>query len=153
VRVLLVQRSLAPPGGGNAVAAWMVHALAGQHDVETLTMSDWSPRETNAFYGTGISGAIVRHVAPLPWRWLDGLPEHQLTRLRWCAVLRRARALADRFDLLVTADNYAALAKPGMQYVHFPADLQPQPARLKPLGRPLSAGHRCRPRTAMEPAR
>ena len=33
VRILIVQRSLSPPGGGNAVAAWMVHALAGEHDV------------------------------------------------------------------------------------------------------------------------
>ena len=33
LRILIVQRSLSPPGGGNAVAAWMVHALAGRHDL------------------------------------------------------------------------------------------------------------------------
>jgi glycosyltransferase involved in cell wall biosynthesis len=133
-RVLIVQRSLSPPGGGNAVAAWMVHALAGEHDVGTLTASDWSERDTNAFYGTSIpEQRVTKHVVPAPWRWLSGLPEHQLTRLRMCSVLHYARPLAARYDLLITADNYAPFAKPGIQYVHFPADLQPTATRMKPL--------------------
>ena len=133
MRILLVQRSLRPPGGGNAVAAWMVHALAGEHDVETLTLSAWSRAETNAFYGTAIPDRITQHVAPAPWSWLAQLPEHRAARLRMCAVLREARLLSPRFDLLITADNYGPFAKPGMQYLHFPADLHPEPARLKPV--------------------
>jgi glycosyltransferase involved in cell wall biosynthesis len=129
-RVLVVQRSLAPPGGGNAVAAWMVHALAGAHHVATLTASPWSVRETNAFYGTAIPEAgVAQHVVPAPWQWLSRLPEDRLTRLRMASVLRYARPLASQYDLLVTADNYAPFAKPGIQYVHYPADLQPKPAR------------------------
>jgi glycosyltransferase involved in cell wall biosynthesis len=134
MRVLLVQRSLRPPGGGNAVAAWMVHALAGRHEVATLTASGWSAAETNAFYGTSIpSAGVAMHVVPRPWVWLSALPEDTATRLRMCTVLRQARSMADQFDLLVTADNYGAFARPGIQYVHFPADLEPQPARLAPL--------------------
>ena len=131
MRVLIVQRSLSPPGGGNAVAAWMVHALAGVHEVATLTTSPWSVTETNAFYGTSIPEGIVKqHVVAAPWRWLSGLSEDRLTRLRMCSVLHDARPLASSYDLLVTADNFAAFAKPGIQYVHFPADLQPKPARM-----------------------
>jgi glycosyltransferase involved in cell wall biosynthesis len=133
VRVLIVQRSLSPPGGGNAVAAWMVHALAGHHQVATLTAGDWSPAETNAFYGTAIPQAIERHVIPPPWRWLSGLQEDRMTRLRLSSVLGHARGLSAQFDLLVSADNYAAFAKPGLQYVHFPAGLRPQPARWSAL--------------------
>jgi glycosyltransferase involved in cell wall biosynthesis len=133
-RVLMVQRSLRPPGGGNAVAAWMVHALADRHDVATLTASRWSANETNAFYGTSIPDRITRHVLPAPWRWLVGLPaENKLSRIRMCSVLRYARRLASQYDILLTADNYAAFAKPGFQYLHFPADLDPEPARLKPI--------------------
>ena len=131
MRILIVQRSLRPPGGGNAVAAWMVHALAGQHEVATVTTSEWSPVETNGFYGTSIPADIERHVIGAPWRWLSGLSEDHLTRLRLCSVLRAARSAASRFDLLVTADNYAAFAKPGVQYVHFPARLDPRPSRFK----------------------
>jgi len=134
VQVLIVQRSLRPPGGGNAVAAWMVHALADRHDVATLTAGEWSTRETNAFYGTSIPDRVTRHVLPAPWRWAVELPaENKLSRIRMCSVLRYARRLASRYDLLITADNYAAFAKPGLQYLHFPADLHPEPTRLKPI--------------------
>jgi glycosyltransferase involved in cell wall biosynthesis len=133
MRVLIVQRSLRPPGGGNAVAAWMVHALADRHDVATLTVDAWSIAETNAFYGTAIPDRITRHVIPAPWRWLSGLPDHRMARLRMCSVLRYARPLAPQYDVLITADNYAAFAKPGFQYLHFPADLHPEPTRLKPI--------------------
>jgi glycosyltransferase involved in cell wall biosynthesis len=133
-RVLIVQRSLSPPGGGNAVAAWMVHALAGVCPVATLTASPWSVRETNAFYGTAIpDAAVTQHVVPAPWTWLSGLPEDRLTRLRMAAVLRHARPIASQYDLLITADNYAAFVQPGIQYVHYPADLQPKPARMAAL--------------------
>lgn len=132
MRILIVQRSLAPPGGGNAVAAWMLHALAGGHQVDTLTASRWSAHETNAFYGTSIpESGITRHVTPAPWSWLAKLPEHRVNRLRMCSVLRYARPLATQYDLLLTADNYGAFAKPGMQYLHFPAALNPTPSRLR----------------------
>jgi glycosyltransferase involved in cell wall biosynthesis len=131
-RVLIVQRSLSPPGGGNAVAAWMVHALAGVHEVATLTAAEWSTPDTNAFYGTSIPvDRITKHIVPAPWRWLSGMPEDRMTRLRMCSVLHYARPLAPRYDLLVTADNFAAFAKSGIQYVHYPANLQPRPARMQ----------------------
>jgi glycosyltransferase involved in cell wall biosynthesis len=128
---------LSPPGGGNAVAAWMVHALAGRHDVATLTEGRWSAADTNAFYGTSIGELTVKpHVMPFPWRLLSALHEDRLTRLRMCAVLRQARRLASQYDLLITADNYAAFAKPGIQYVHFPARLEPELARFAPIVHP-----------------
>lgn len=112
----------------------MLHALADRHEVATLTLAPWSPAETNAFYGTSIpEGRVAAHVVPRPWSWLSALSEGNATRLRMAALLRTARSMAGRFDLLVTADNYGAFAKPGIQYVHFPADLTPQPQRLAPI--------------------
>lgn len=134
MRILIVQRSLSPPGGGNAVAAWMVHALSGHHDVGTLTTGEWSVARINAFYGTSIDAtAVRRHVISAPWRWLSGLRDDRMTRLRMASVLREARELASQYDLMITADNFAAFCKPGIQYVHFPAVIQPEPARLAPL--------------------
>lgn len=131
MRILIVQRSLSPPGGGNAVAAWMVHALAGEHDVATLTASDWSAAQTNAFYGTSIrEDQVKRFAVPAPWTWLAGLPEDRLNRLRMCSVLRYARSHAPKYDVLITADNYAVFPKRGIQYLHYPADLHPRPTRL-----------------------
>jgi len=134
VRILLVQRSLNPPGGGNAVAAWMIDALAGRHEVATLTASPWEAARTNAFYGTAIpDGRVRQFVVPAPWKWLSSLPDHRLNRIRMCSVLRYARPLAKDFDVLITADNYGAFAKPGLQYLHFPLNLHPRPWRLAPI--------------------
>lgn len=128
MRILIVQRSLAPPGGGNAVAAWMVHALCGSHEVGTLTLRPWSVAATNAFYGTSIpDGAVTQHFVSPPWRWLAGLPEARLSRLRMASVYGGSRALASQYDLMITAEYYAAFAAPGIQYVQFPARLRPDP--------------------------
>jgi glycosyltransferase involved in cell wall biosynthesis len=131
VRILIVQRSLSPPGGGNAVAAWMVHALAGRHQVATLTESAWSAASTDAFYGTAIAGQdVAMHITPLRWRALTPLREDRMTRLRMSALIGRARELSPQYDLMITADNFAVFTRPGIQYVHFPAKIQPPPARL-----------------------
>lgn len=131
MRILLVQWSLDPPGGGNAVAAWLIHALAGPHEVATLTSSRWKPAATNAFYGTSIpEGIVATHVLPAPLSCLSFLPAHRLHLLRMCSILRHARPLAKNYDLLMTADNYGAFATPGVQYLHFPAPIHPRPSRL-----------------------
>ena len=131
MRILIVQRSLSPPGGGNAVAAWMVHALAGTHDVATLTEQHWSAIETNAFYGTAIpSGIVVQHLVPARWRWLARLRAGRLTRLRSASVYGATRPLASRYDLMITAEYYALFPRPGIQYVQFPVLLHPRPERL-----------------------
>ena len=113
--------------------------MVGHHDIATLTAADWSPDAVNRFYGTSIPSNITRHVVSAPWSWLAPLSENRLTRLRMCSVLSRARSLAADHDLLVSADNFAAFPKPGLQYVHFPALLQPAPARLDVLVRPYFA--------------
>lgn len=134
MRVLIVQRSLSPPGGGNAVAAWMAHALYDVHEVGTLTAVPWPVAATNAFYGTSIpEHAITQHIAPAPWRWLAGLREDRLTRLRMASVYGHARTLVSRYDLMITAEYYAAFPKPGIQYVQFPARLRPTAQRLPPV--------------------
>jgi glycosyltransferase involved in cell wall biosynthesis len=133
----MVQRSLSPPGGGNAVAAWMVHALAGQHDLATLTTSAWSIAQTNTFYGTSIrEDSVKTQFVGFPWRTLARLHGDRFTRLRMSALLGKARELSPRYDLMITADNYASFGLPGIQYVHFPARLQPAPARLAAIVHP-----------------
>ena len=129
MRILFVQRSLSPPGGGNAVAAWMLHALAPGHHVTTVTEAPWSPAETNAFYGSTIPESVERIVTP-HYRWFSRFDDGRLTSLRMALVLRRARVAARRYDLAITADNFAAFPIPGLQYVHFPAPIRPSRSPL-----------------------
>lgn len=121
MRLLLVQPSLAPPGGGHLVAAWVIEALRGEH---RLTLLSWEPPDltsVNRHFGTSLvvddftlalpSAALRRLVAlsPLP----AALLKHSL-------LMRLAHRLAARHDLLLTADNEADFGRPGIQYVHYP---------------------------------
>lgn len=134
MRIVLVQRTLDPPGGGNAVAAWMLHALAPEHDVTTLTETPWDAAWVNRFYGTAIDPARVRQVLPdRPWSAVARFPG-RLDRLRLAVLQRAARGL--QADLFVTADNFAAFPAPGVQYVHFPQRMHPEPSGPAVLVRP-----------------
>ena len=70
-RVLLVQPSMQPPGGGNGVAAWVLQALVPDHRVTVLS---WRPVEVepiNRFFGTHLRPERLRHDrgAALVARW------------------------------------------------------------------------------------
>ena len=127
-RLLLVQPSLQPPGGGNGVAAWMVETLRGVHELSVLV---WEPpdfEQVDRYFGTSLrqGGFNVLCAAPglrylrrrLPLR-LDMLWSHIL--------LMQARRAAPSYDLLLTAHNESDLGKPGIQYVHFPKLFLPRP--------------------------
>ena len=132
MRILFVQRSLSPPGGGTAVAAWMLHAIAGAHDVATVTLRDWSPARTNAFFGTAIPSTVARQVARWPWSQLALLPDDRGRHLKMAAVLREARRFSRDRDLSITADNFGAFTTPGIQYVHFPIAPEQSSVRRAP---------------------
>ena len=130
-RVLLVQPSLQPPGGGNAVAAWMVQALRGHTEISVLTWrgADWTP--IDRYFGTALApdGVLVHAIAPALRRALDLLPTpHAMLRMH--ALLRRARQLhaARPYDVLCTANNEADFGVPGIQYIHYPWASLPRPA-------------------------
>jgi glycosyltransferase involved in cell wall biosynthesis len=132
VRVLLVQQSIDPPGGGNAVAAWMLHALHDVHEVSTLTIRAWDPSRVDRFFGTTLARANIRQRYPAVIRRVPGSPNH-LTRLRMALLFGAAQRLAPEFDVLVTADNYGAFGRRGLQYLHYPIALRPEPARWPAL--------------------
>ncbi|MEW6320427.1 MAG: glycosyltransferase [Acidobacteriota bacterium] len=134
MRVLLVQRSLLPPGGGNGVAAWIANALAGTVELETLTERRWDPAAVDAFYGTALAKRRLRQRVPrvgLP----RALSSWRLDRLRMALLLREARRVERAFDVMVTADNFAAFERPGIQYLHYPAALRPEPEAFAPAVR------------------
>ena len=95
-RVLLVQPSMQPPGGGNGVAAWVLQALVAEHRVTVLS---WRPVEIepiNRFFGTHLQPQRFRH--------------HRRAAL--VAGRRRSPAVAGDADQAVAAD---ALHAPGQR--------------------------------------
>jgi glycosyltransferase involved in cell wall biosynthesis len=127
-RVLVVQPSLQPPGGGNGVCAWLVEALKDRHDVTLLT---WRPVDFGAVdrhYGTSLaaSGVACLTVGRGVRAAVDATPA-TLDLLRMSLLLRACRRVAGDFDVVVTANNEADFGRRGIQYVHFPSGYQEAP--------------------------
>jgi glycosyltransferase involved in cell wall biosynthesis len=127
-RVLLVQPSMQPPGGGNGVAAWMLQALADAHDVTVLS---WRPIDVEAidrFFGTSLGTArFATRVVPAAWRRVaDPLPVPGAL-LRSSLLMRYTRRVTDGFDVIIGAHNETDYGRRGIQYVHYPAYLRPRP--------------------------
>jgi glycosyltransferase involved in cell wall biosynthesis len=121
VRILLVQPSLAPPGGGNLVAAWMLEALRDEH---TLTLLCWEPPDLeacNRFFGTSLEPADFELLlAPAALRALARWTPTPLAVLKHSYLLRCAAAIGQRHDVVITANNEADFGRRGIQYVHYP---------------------------------
>jgi glycosyltransferase involved in cell wall biosynthesis len=127
-RVLLVQPSMQPPGGGNGVAAWVLQALVGHHRVTVLS---WRPVEIdpiNRFFGTHLrSGDFDTMVVPRPWRMLaDHLPTPS-TLIKMALLMRYTRRVSIGFDVVFGVYNETDYGRRGIQYVHYPTYLRPRP--------------------------
>lgn len=127
-RVLLVQPSLQPPGGGNGVAAWVLQALVPDHDVTVLS---WRPVEIdpiNRFFGTQLRpGDFDTLVVPRAWRSIpDRLPV-PATLIKLSLMMRYTRRVSAGYDVLFGVYNETDFGRRGIQYVHYPTYLRPRP--------------------------
>ena len=127
-RVLLVQPSLQPPGGGNGVAAWVLQALVPEHRVTVLS---WRPVEIdpiNRFFGTHLQpGDFDTVVVPRSWsRIPDRLP-FPATLIKLALLMRYTRKVSAGYDVLFGVYNETDYGRRGIQYVHYPTYLRPRP--------------------------
>jgi glycosyltransferase involved in cell wall biosynthesis len=127
-RVLLVQPSMQPPGGGNGVAAWMLQALASEHDVTVLSWWPVDVAPINRFFGTTLRSAdFATRVVPPAWRGIpDALPV-PAALLRSSLLMRYTRRVIDDFEVIVGVHNETDYGRRGIQYVHYPTYLRPRP--------------------------
>ena len=120
-RVLVIQESLAPPGGGNGVAAWMIEALKHEHQVALLTWRAPDLAAVNRFFGTALAdGDFTCHAVPAAVRHAFRCSPVPLALLRDADLMRRARRLAPDFDVVISASNEADVGPRGIQFVHYP---------------------------------
>jgi glycosyltransferase involved in cell wall biosynthesis len=127
-RILFVQPSFQPPGGGNSVAAWMLQSLVAEHDVTVLTWEPLRLDAVNRFYGTALRRDDVRAEAvhPLARRAIEAFPT-SMALMRTAVLSSAARRRAAAFDLTVTAHNEAEFGRPNIQYIHYPGYRRPRP--------------------------
>ncbi len=143
-RVLVVQPSINPPGGGNAVACWMIEALRTSYHVTLLTREAPDLEYANRVFGTSLTADDLDIVvAPLAAARLMAFvrPVATLALLRDHLLLARARRMAVDYDVVVTAHNESDLGRRGIQYVHFPKLVTARPdAGLRWYQGPVAVG-------------
>jgi glycosyltransferase involved in cell wall biosynthesis len=127
-RVLLVQPSLQPPGGGNGVAAWMLQALVRHHRVTVLSWRPVDVAPINRFFGTSLRASeFDRLLAPRSWRRLvDSLPV-PAALLRSALMMRHARRVCGGFDVIISGQNEFDCGRRCIQYIHYPTYTRPRP--------------------------
>jgi glycosyltransferase involved in cell wall biosynthesis len=121
LRLWLVQPSLMPPGGGNAVAVWMAEALKKMYRLSILT---WKPPDlavVNTFYGTDLQpGDFQLHTVPKMWRSLVELDRDPFSIQKHCSLMRYAKLLRKPGEPAICAHNEMDLGAPCIQYIHYP---------------------------------
>ena len=129
-KLLFVQPSLQPPGGGNLVASWMVQAMRDRYRVHLLVWRDLDLEAINRMFGTSLArDDFELHCAP---RWLAALialaPIPQ-AHLRASLRARRGRRLHARhgYAVQMSANNEVDFGVKGIQYVHYPWMKLPRP--------------------------
>lgn len=127
-RVLLVQPSLQPPGGGNAVAAWVLQGLAPAHRVTVLS---WQPVEIepiNRFFGTTLQRGSFETIE-VPSRWRAAMARLPVpgALIKLSLLMRYTRAVSKNFDVLFGAQNEMDFGRRGIQYIHYPTYFRPRP--------------------------
>ena len=127
-KILVVQLSLQPPGGGNVVAAWVIEALKQEHVVSVLTWTPIDLAQINHYCGTSLCESdftplrVARTV-----RALFRLLPAPLSLLKTGILLRLAKQITKNYELCISINNEADFGHPGIQYVHFPWAYQPRP--------------------------
>ena len=127
-RILLVQVSLQPPGGGNGVAAWFLQALAREHRVTVLSWRPVDVAPIDRFFGTRLDDVAFDTVGvPPAWvNMLDHLPI-PASLVRNALLMRFTRRVSSRYDVVLGVYNEADFGRRGIQYVHYPTYLRPRP--------------------------
>ena len=127
-RVLIVQPSMQPPGGGNGVAAWVLQALAPVHRVTVLSWQPVDVAPINRFFGTSLTPSdFDSMVVPRSWSYLpDHLPV-PASLIKIAMLMRYTRKVSAGFDVLFGIFNETDFGRRGIQYVHYPTYLRPRP--------------------------
>ncbi len=120
-KVLMVQRTLQPTGGGDAVAAWMLQALREEYAITVLAWQRPDLEGLNDFYGTSLRPSDFQaFAAPQLLRRLYALDPDPNSFQGFALLMRLCKVVHDRFDVLITADNETDLGRRGIQYIHYP---------------------------------
>lgn len=128
-RLLVLQPSLQPPGGGNAVAVCALAALVDEFDVTVATLQPVRYHAIARDYGIDLERsplAVIR-----PFRILPAIIRGSGMRgalLERDLLMRWGRRVAGEFDAVLSFNNEIDVGDvPAIQYIHYPWGIWPRP--------------------------
>lgn len=130
-KILFVQHTVSPPGGGPGVGAFMLDVLKNYGAIKLLTLEPFRAQAIDDYYGTELAAADIEPIIiqdPLLQLTARlGIP-NGLVKLH--ALMRAAKKLRrtdDSFDLVCSGYDEQDLGAPCLQYIHYPWNLYPRP--------------------------
>ena len=129
-KVLLAHPDIAPPGGVQGLAAYVLQALQGEYDISIACYRPPAYNTLNRYFGTALQAEnFTLYQVP---NWMTWLLEHQPTPqalLKSCVLEAFIKRLARRqhFDIYFSTINELSFPKRGIQYIHFPRTYPARP--------------------------
>ena len=118
-RVLVIQPTLTPTGGGEGVCAWILETLKGEYETTLLVWEAPDLAAIDRFFGTSLQrGPLPVRIAFPRWpRWLKRARFARRFK-HWLLLAEGRRVPA--IDLRISVDEESDLGGSGIQYVHYP---------------------------------
>lgn len=128
-RLLVLQPSLQPPGGGNAVAVCALAALVDEFDVTVATLQPVRYDAIARDYGIDLERAPLAVIRP--FRIVPAIIRCSGMRgalLERDLLMRWGRSAAGAFDAVLSFNNEIDVGDvPTIQYIHYPWGIWPRP--------------------------
>lgn len=127
-RILIAQPSLEPPGGGNAVAVWLIEALKSTYDITVYAREPVAFESINRYVGSSLRPEEIE-VRLLPRAFEMTRRALRIEAALWqrYLLLRYVRRVAADYDLVISVNNEIDIGRRAIQYVHFPWGWWPRP--------------------------
>ncbi|HVT44594.1 MAG TPA: glycosyltransferase, partial [Thermoanaerobaculia bacterium] len=127
-RLLILQPSINPAGGGNGVAVHAIEALKTEAEITLVAWERVDAKAINAYYGTSLKTDEIR-VLLVPRildfaRRISGMRAALFQRY---VLMRYGRRFAKEFDLTISFNNEIDVGQRAVQYIHFPWGFWPRP--------------------------
>lgn len=106
----------------------MAEVLAEEYDVTLLTFGPIPWEKTNHYYGTALRRENFQLEVPSRVsRMVHALFPFTGSLLKLLFTTRHARAIAPRYDVVISASNEVDAGRRAIQYIHFPWGFWPRP--------------------------
>ena len=114
-RVAVVEPTISPGGGTEAITAWIIEALKEEYQVDLLTFSNVDAEDFNRFYGTSLRDEEFSIVHPPMLPMLKRV--NRMSMLKDHLMMRYCKSIGEGADLFIGVERAMDFGRPSIQYI------------------------------------